>query len=84
MASGVNQHEGFRDMPRDQRVRDRFNKLLAEFKAKMRKEEGESGTNPEDLSVAETFLEEIDEKITSARTDAACALNKESEKQKSA
>ena len=64
-------------------VRDRFNKLLAEFKAKMRREEGESGTKPKDLSVAETLLEETDEKITSAKTDAACALNKESEKQKS-
>lgn len=42
----MNQNEGFKAMPKDQRsVRDRFNKLLSEFKAKMRKEEGESGTN---------------------------------------
>ena len=36
-----------------------FNKLLADFKAKMRKVEGESGTNPEPLSEAETILDEI-------------------------
>ena len=36
VANGLNQHEGFKVMPRDQRsVRDRFNKLLSEFKAKM-------------------------------------------------
>ena len=64
MANGVNQHEGFKVMPRDQRsVRDRFNKLLTDFKAKVRKEEGESGTNPEPFSEAETILEEIDEQI---------------------
>ncbi|KAL9977515.1 hypothetical protein ACROYT_G014924 [Oculina patagonica] len=58
VANGVNKHEGFKAMPRDQRsVGDRFNKLLADFKAKMRKEEGESGTNPEPLSEAETILE---------------------------
>ena len=38
----MNQHEGFKVIPRDQRsVRDRFNELLLEFNAKMRKEEGE-------------------------------------------
>ena len=32
VANGVNKHEGFKVMPRDQRsVRDRFNKLLADF-----------------------------------------------------
>ena len=62
-ANGVNKHEGFKAMPRDQRsVRDRLNKLLADFNAKMRKEEGESGTNPGPLSEAETILEEIEEK----------------------
>ena len=46
----VNQFDGFKVMPRDQRsVRDRFNKLLGDYKTKMRKEEGESGTNPEPL-----------------------------------
>lgn len=83
VANGVNKHEGFKAMPRDQRsVRDRFNKLLADFKAKMRKEEGESGTNPEPLSEAETILEEIEEKILSAKADLASATAKDSEQQK--
>ena len=83
VANGVNQHEGFKVMPRDQRsVRDRFNKLLTEFKAKMRKEEGESGTNPEPLSEAEAMLAEIQEQIVSAKIDLASATAKEGEQQK--
>ena len=83
VANGVNKHEGFKAMPRDQRsVRDRFNKLLADFNAKMRKEEGESGTNPEQLSEAETILEEIEENILSAKVDLASATAKDSEQQK--
>ena len=83
VANGVNQHEGFKVMPRDQRsVRDRFNKLLADFKAKVTKEEGESGTNPEPFSEAETILEEIDEQILSAKVDLASATAKDSEQQK--
>ena len=82
-ANGLNQHEGFKVMPRDQRsVRDRFNKLLSEFKAKMRKEEGESGTNPEPLSEAETMLEDIQEQTVSARIDLTSATVKEGEQQK--
>ena len=70
-------------MPRDQRsVRDRFNKLLSDFKAKVRKEEGESGTNPEPFSEAETILEEVDEQILSAKVDLASATAKDSEQQK--
>ena len=72
MATGVNQHDGFKVMARDQRsVRDRFNKLLTDFKAKLRKEEGESRTNPEPLSEAETILEEIAEHIVSAKDDSS-------------
>ena len=83
VANGVNMHEGFKAMPRDQRsVRDRFNKLLADFNAKMRKEDGESGTNSEPLSEAETILEEIEEKILSAKVDLASATAKDSEQQK--
>jgi len=48
----------------------------------MRKEEGESGTNPEPLSEAETILEEIEEKILSAEVDLASATAKDSEQQK--
>jgi len=55
---------------------------LADFNAKMRKEEGESGTNPEPLSEAETILEEIEEKILSAKVDLASATAKDSEQQK--
>lgn len=78
----MNKHEGFKVMSRDQRsVRDRFNKLLTDFKAKMRKEEGESGTNPESLSVAETVLQEIEEQILSAKIDLASATAKDSEQQ---
>ena len=59
VAGAVNQYYGFKVMPRDQRsVRDRFNKLLCDYKTKMRKEEGESGTNPEPLSEAEIILQE--------------------------
>mgnify|MGYP000241224969 CR=1 FL=1 len=57
-------------MPRDQRsVGDRFNKLLGDYKTKMRKEEGLSGTNPELLSEAEIILQEIEEKMKSANID---------------
>ena len=48
----------------------------------MRKEEGESGTNPEPFSEAETILEEIDEHILSAKVDLASATAKDSEQQK--
>ena len=77
VANGVNQHEGFKVMPRDQRsVRDRFNKLLADFKAKVKKRR-ESGTNPEPFSEAETILEEIGEQILSAKVDLASAAAKQ-------
>ena len=48
----------------------------------MRKEEGESGTNPEPFSEAEIILEEIDEQILSAKVDLASATAKDSEQQK--
>ena len=48
VAGVVNRYGGFKVMPRDQRsVQDRLNKLLGDYKTKMRKGEGESGTNPE-------------------------------------
>ena len=59
VAGAVNQYDGFKVMPRDQRsVRDRFNKLVGDYNRKMRKE-GESGTNPKPLSEAEIILQEI-------------------------
>ena len=48
----------------------------------MRKEEGESGTNPEPLSEVETILQEIEEKLKSVKTDLVSISAKESEQQK--
>ena len=48
VAGAVNRYGGFKVTPRDQRrVQDRLNKLLGDYKTKIRKEEGKSGTNPE-------------------------------------
>ena len=67
VAGAVNQYDGFKVRPRDQiSVWDRFNKLLGDYKANMKNEEGESGTNPEPLSEAEIILQEIEEKMKSA------------------
>ena len=59
-----------------------INKLLGDYKTKMRKEEGESGTNPEPLSEAEIILQEIEEKMKSAKIDLVSISAKESEQQK--
>lgn len=70
VASTLNTHLTFKDSARDQRsVRDRFTKLFSEFKAKIREEEGSSGTNPPDLSEKEKLLEEIKETIDSNQSD---------------
>ena len=45
----------------------------------MKNEEGESGTNPEPLSEAEIILQEIEEKMKSAKIDLVSILVKESE-----
>jgi hypothetical protein len=51
----VNTYEGFKDMPRDQQaVRERFNKLMGEFRSKTRAE-----LNPP--TEIEILLEEISE-----------------------
>ena len=53
-------------MPRDQRsVREHFNKLVSEFKTKMRTEENSTGTSPAPLTEKETLLEEIVELMDS-------------------
>ena len=49
----------------------------------MRKEEAESETNPEPLSEAEIILQEIEEKMKSAKIDLISISAKESEQQKS-
>jgi len=66
VAAAINTHADFAVMPRDQRpVRERFNKLLSDFNAKMQKEKKASGISPDDLSEEDLILEEIQEVITS-------------------
>ena len=56
----VNTYEGFKEMPRDQRaVRERFNKLMAEFRSKTKAEVNASGISPDPPSEIEILLEEI-------------------------
>jgi hypothetical protein len=58
----VNTYEGFKDMPRDQRaVRERFNKLMGEFRSKTRAELNASGISPDPPTEIEILLEEISE-----------------------
>lgn len=58
----VNTYEGFKEMPRDQRaVRERFNKLMGEFRSKTRAELNASGISPDPPSEIEILLEEISE-----------------------
>ena len=62
VAENINTYEGFQKNPRDQRsVREHFHKLLADFRAKMRKEEASSGISPKALRATEEILEEITE-----------------------
>ena len=64
IAAAINTRADFAAMPRDQRsVRERFNKLLSDFNAKMQKEEKVSGITPDDLNEVEQILEEIQEVI---------------------
>ena len=66
IAAVINLHADFAVMPRDQRsVRERFNKFLSDFNAKMQKEQKASGISPDDLSEVDQILEEIQEVITS-------------------
>ena len=66
IAAAINIHADFAVMPRDQRsVRERFNKLLSDFNAKMQREVKASGISPDDLSEVDQMLEEIQEVITS-------------------
>lgn len=66
IASALNSHADFSSNPREQRsVRERFNKIFAEFKTKMRNEEKASGVTPDELTETEQLLEEIKEIITS-------------------
>ena len=52
IVTAINSHDAdFAVMPRDQRsVRERFNKLVSDFNAKMQNEEKVSGISPDDLS----------------------------------
>ena len=70
VAEHLNSRDGFRENPRDQRsVRERFNKLLNEFKAKTRLEEAASGIAVEPLTENEILLEEIVEIMQSLSSE---------------
>ena len=74
IASALNTHSDFAKMPREQRsVRERFNKIIGEFKAKMSREEKASGITPDNLTKTEILLEEIKEIITSSSS--TCSMN---------
>ena len=54
VAENINTYEELQKNPRDQRsVRDHFHKLLADFRAKMRKEKASSGISPKALAYSE-------------------------------
>jgi hypothetical protein len=56
----INTYEGFKDMPRDQQaVRERFNKLMGEFRSKTRAELNACGISPDPPMEIEILLEEI-------------------------
>ena len=60
VADNLNCLQAFKDSPRDQRsVRERFQKIIDLFKAKVRKEEPSSGISPEPLTETEQLAEEI-------------------------
>ena len=60
VADNLNCLQAFKDSPRDQRsVRERFQKIIVLFKAKIRKEEASSGISPEPLTETEQLTEEI-------------------------
>ena len=67
LASHLNNYDGFKGMPRDQQSvrREHFNKLITEFKTKMRKEENSTGISPAPLTEKETLLDEIVELMES-------------------
>lgn len=70
VAEHLNSQDGFRENPRDQRsVRERFNKVLNEFKAKTRSEEAASGIAVELLTENEILLEEIVEIMQSLSSE---------------
>lgn len=69
IANFLNTHPLFKESarPRDQdSVRDRFNRLLSDFNARMRKEKNSSGSSPEDLTEVESALEEIQSMIVNS------------------
>ncbi len=62
VAKLLNTYDGFKDMPKDQRsVRERFNKLMGEFRSKARSEINASGISPSPRSEIEILLEGISE-----------------------
>ena len=60
VAEHLNSRDGFRENPRDQRsAREKYKKLLNEFKAKTSSEEASSGIAVDPLTENEILLEEI-------------------------
>ena len=60
VADNLNCLQAFKDSPRDQRsVRERFQKIIDLFKAKVRKEEASSGISPKPLTETEQPAVEI-------------------------
>ena len=75
IAAAINTHVDFAVMTREQRsLRQRFNKLLSDFTAKMQNEGKASGISPDYLSEADQILEEIQEDIAS-NAIAACGTS---------
>ena len=60
LALHLNEYDGFREHPRDQRsVREHFNKLVTEFKRKVSVEENSTGTSPAPPTEKDILIEEI-------------------------
>ena len=81
IAAAINTHADFAVMARDQRsMRERLNKLLSDFNAKMQKEEKASGISPDDLSKLDQILEEIQEVIASNAIAPCATSDKENQR----
>ena len=81
VVDNLNYYEGFKEMPRDQRsVRERFNKLVGEFKTKMRKEGQASGIVPDPPTENETLLHEMIEVMDSKYMENAAKKTQENKR----
>ena len=75
VAGAVNQYDGFKVMPRDQRsVRDRFNKLVGDYK---RKEEGSQEQIPNPCLKQKSFYKKFMKKMKSAKINLVSIENEQ-------